>query len=174
MVYLKDFNRKKFFPYLIKKLNLKIGVEIGVLYGDFSFCLCDCLEKLYLVDCWSKFHKGNSPEEQKFKVKNKLKTYDNWEIIHLFSKDASFLFKNQTLDFVYIDGAHDYASVKNDIYFWLPKLKKEGVLAGHDYNIHSVEKALNHFGFNINVLHGDKSDSWWNFKCCLYDKHFFY
>ena len=169
----KDFNRKKFFPYLIKKLNLKIGIEIGVLYGEFSFYLCGQLEKLYLVDCWNKSHKKKSPEEQKLKVKNKLKKYKNWEIIQSFSKDASYLFNDQTFDFIYIDAAHDYNSVKNDIFFWFPKLKNEGVLAGHDYNLSSVKSALNHHKFSINVLHGDKSDSWWNFKYCLNNKHFF-
>ena len=36
-------------------------------------------------------------------------------------------------DFIYIDGAHDYDSVKQDIELALPLLKPRGILAGHDY-----------------------------------------
>lgn len=37
------------------------------------------------------------------------------------------------VDFVYIDAAHDYESVKADIAAWWPKVKPGGILAGHDY-----------------------------------------
>ena len=38
------------------------------------------------------------------------------------------------VDFVYIDGLHDYESVKEDIHDWFPKLHSGGILCGHDYN----------------------------------------
>jgi len=50
------------------------------------------------------------------------------------SVEASQSFEDGSLDFVFIDAAHDYASVKADIAAWLPKVRKGGVLAGHDYN----------------------------------------
>tara|TARA_B110000902_G_scaffold158297_1_gene181499 strand:- start:787 stop:1332 length:546 start_codon:yes stop_codon:yes gene_type:complete len=40
---------------------------------------------------------------------------------------------NEQFDFIYIDGAHDYESVRQDIQLSLPLLKKGGVIAGHDY-----------------------------------------
>lgn len=39
----------------------------------------------------------------------------------------------QYFDFVFIDAAHDYESVKADIQAWIPKVKPGCVLAGHDY-----------------------------------------
>lgn len=49
------------------------------------------------------------------------------------SLDAASQFKDESLDFVYLDAAHDYESVKADIEAWLPKLKKGGTIAGDDY-----------------------------------------
>jgi predicted O-methyltransferase YrrM len=43
------------------------------------------------------------------------------------------LFPDEHFDFVFIDAAHDYASVVADIRGWLPKVKHGGILAGHDY-----------------------------------------
>lgn len=52
----------------------------------------------------------------------------------LDSIQASKKYSDQSLDFVFIDAAHDYGSVYQDIHHWLPKVKDGGVLAGHDYS----------------------------------------
>lgn len=48
-----------------------------------------------------------------------------------------------TLDFCYIDGAHDYESVCADIKAWAPTVRRGGVLAGHDCQHEPVKKAVN-------------------------------
>ena len=50
------------------------------------------------------------------------------------SIEASTLFEDKSLDFVFIDASHTYIDVKNDILAWKPKIKKGGILAGHDYS----------------------------------------
>ena len=55
-------------------------------------------------------------------------------------------YKDNSLDFVFIDAAHDYESVKKDINAQYPKVKKGGVIAGHDYNEPwGVVQAVNEF-----------------------------
>ncbi|KAA5535421.1 class I SAM-dependent methyltransferase [Roseiconus nitratireducens] len=50
------------------------------------------------------------------------------------STDAALHYRDRSLDFVFIDAAHDYESVKRDIQAWKPKIKRDGILAGHDYH----------------------------------------
>ena len=63
------------------------------------------------------------------------------------SIEASKLYEDNSLDFVFLDAAHDYENVKNDIDAWYPKVKSGGVLAGHDYSSawHEVVHAVNTF-----------------------------
>ena len=49
------------------------------------------------------------------------------------SLEAAATYEDESLDAVYIDAAHDYESVKADIAAWGPKIKPNGILAGHDY-----------------------------------------
>jgi SAM-dependent methyltransferase len=72
--------------------------------------------------------------------------------IRMTSIDASKLYEDDSLDFVFIDASHEYEDVKADILAWLPKVKIGGILAGHDYDtFEGVNRAVNEI-FNINDL----------------------
>jgi predicted O-methyltransferase YrrM len=59
------------------------------------------------------------------------------------SIELSKTYEDDSLDFVFIDGDHSYEAVKADIQAWLPKVKSNGLLAGHDYGwCESVRKAV--------------------------------
>ncbi len=51
----------------------------------------------------------------------------------MLSVEAAKLFEDGSLDFVFIDGDHTYESASADMDAWLPKIKRGGVIAGHDY-----------------------------------------
>lgn len=70
--------------------------------------------------------------------------------VRMTSVEASKLYKNESLDFVFIDAAHDTESVKEDIAHWLPKVKPGGILAGHDYSWSGEVQEAVHVFFNKN------------------------
>lgn len=69
--------------------------------------------------------------------------------IKMTSVEASKLYQDNTLDFVFIDANHDYEYVKEDILHWLPKVKQGGILAGHDRDFDGVSKALSEIFPNL-------------------------
>jgi len=48
------------------------------------------------------------------------------------SAESASTFDDESVDFVFIDAAHDFESVSRDIRAWYPKVKPGGVIAGHD------------------------------------------
>jgi cephalosporin hydroxylase len=72
--------------------------------------------------------------------------FDN--IIHHkdYSYNISEEFEDNSIDFIYIDADHTYESVNRDLKLYLPKLKPNGWIGGHDYNKNQwpgVVKAIN-------------------------------
>jgi len=99
------------------------------------------------VDIW-KEGEGDlyySPKDIYQTFKNNMLPVENYyKDIRMDSIDASKLFADESLDFVFIDACHQYDCVKNDIIAWKPKIRKGGILAGHDYSEYwpSVKKAV--------------------------------
>ena len=54
--------------------------------------------------------------------------------LRMTSIEAAALYKDNSLDFVFIDANHNYKAVKEDILAWLPKVKLGGVIAGDEYS----------------------------------------
>lgn len=123
-----------------------VFVEVGTWTGDFTDCLlknCD-FKKIYCVDPYKHFTDDSYPDamnnlsqdqfEELFeKTKQRLSMYGSRvEFIRLPSTEASKIFEDNSIDFVYIDGNHDYKFVNQDIQSWFPKVKVNGYLCGDD------------------------------------------
>jgi predicted O-methyltransferase YrrM len=59
------------------------------------------------------------------------------------SSEALKDFEDESLDFVYIDANHDFPNFTFDIHNWLKKIKKGGIMSGHDFAYFSYRK-FNH------------------------------
>ena len=76
------------------------------------------------------------------------------------SVEAAETYLDNSLDFVFIDAAHDYDNVKQDIISWLPKVKKDGIISGHDYPHLPVRQAVNELLTKVGFI----GACWWVVK----------
>jgi hypothetical protein len=123
-----------------------VGVEIGGHLGEYSAKLLSHskLSRLYSVDTWSAefpgLPAGMNPFHSFSECADRLWKHGHRAVmLRLPSVEAADLFKDNSLDFVYIDGNHTLESVTSDIAAWWPKVRRGGVCAGHDYNVISSE-----------------------------------
>lgn len=80
---------------------------------------------------------GKNPHDITCYYLNKFNLIKDDKIINLIqktSKDASFLYEDNTIDFLYIDGDHSLKIVEQDIKTYFPKVKVGGIISGDDYN----------------------------------------
>ena len=151
------FTFPSFYSWLVSQLpNNSHGVEVGVLRGQSSAYLgveminSGRTHKLDLVD-----------------VCPVSDYYPNLEPIHSIigkcisapSVQAASEYKDKSLDWVFIDGAHEYESVKADIEAWLPKVKQGGAIAGHDFN-HEYQGIVQAVTESFEKWHVMRCDHW--------------
>ena len=77
------------------------------------------------------------------------------------SLDSVNLYENRSLDFVFIDASHEYDDVKKDILAWYPKIKKGGIIAGHDFTtFEGVRQAVDELIINKGMNYVLKNSYW--------------
>ncbi len=120
------------------ELGYKVGAEIGVRSGGYSKILCENIPglKVFCVDPYLPY-RGRRPSQEKMdtifnQAQKQLAGYDV-TFIRKTSLQATKDIPDGSLDFVYIDGLHEWDPVACDIIFWTPKIRIGGIVAGHDY-----------------------------------------
>lgn len=63
-------------------------------------------------------------------------------MVDLGSHEGAAARHPETFDMVFIDGDHEYESVRRDISQWLPKIEPGGIICGDDVNLPGVRRAL--------------------------------
>lgn len=157
------FNYQDYYDKISDK-NFSIFVEVGVWKGHSISYLTNKLKeknkidscKIYAVDLFedtvcpiittseqtkSEIKYINEIYNEYLKITN---TRDNITDIKSYSWEAAKFFEDESIDFCFIDADHSYESVKKDILSWYPKIKKGGIIAGHDYSTYhpGVIKAI--------------------------------
>lgn len=161
------------FPGLINQYNLKVGCEVGVSTGGHSYTILKntSVKKLYSIDPYSHIIEPyfNAQVFDLFFLITKARLGefgDRSQMVRECSPQAADVFKDEELDFVFIDANHTYESVKNDIAAWYKKVRSGGIIGGDDYATiwPGVPQAVNEFfeacGLPINI---DKQNPrvWW-------------
>jgi hypothetical protein len=126
---------------LFAHLGFTHGAEIGVQRGEYSEILCQANPSLHLtcVDPWTvRADYDNGRDTQAdfhhlyLETTRRLSPY-NADIIRTTSMEAVKHVRDGSLDFVYIDGHHNFQNVTNDICEWTKKVRVGGIIAGDDY-----------------------------------------
>lgn len=149
------------------------GVEVGVDQGVFAASLLEswpsCVE-LYLVDPYLPCDEMPGLRQADLLVAVTALTpkyhgrFRFWQMPSVeASRELPARVKPQ---FIYIDGAHDYDSVRMDIDCWWNRLEAGGILAGHGYHpfspdvVQAVDEFVAHHGLKLTLTHGDTMHSW--------------
>jgi len=131
-------------------------VELGAWKGRSSaFLIVEAFNKspdikVHIVDTWlgsGKYTEGIDVGVYEVFLSNLSPLNGLYTPHRMKTDDAVHLFEDGSLDGVFIDADHEYDAVRRDIENWLPKVRKGGILAGHDYHETwpGVIKAVNEF-----------------------------
>jgi hypothetical protein len=157
-------------------------VEIGVWKGkSAAFMAVELINqnkniKFDCVDTWEGSEEHRDPTEKDSYEPNLINNKD-WLYEHFLeniepvkhiinpirkaSLDAVNLYEDNSLDFIFIDAAHDYENVLKDITAWYPKIKhRTGIISGHDIAHGPVRQAVEEFFNAKNLIIQEGEDCW--------------
>ena len=122
----------------------KDAVEVGCFMGSSAEVLLSSISgHLWTIDTFASSSGGSEVERipQKAQINEvlfRLNKYKDRRTIIIGQSELQ-RFAPNSVDLVFLDGAHDYESVKRDIVQWLPVLKPGGIMCGHDYDCPSED-----------------------------------
>jgi hypothetical protein len=138
-VRIKGFNRVDL-AKLFAELGYKRGAEIGVADGRNSLTLCENIPdlELWCIDPWEPYRSnprggGKGQQHGNYDLAQERLADYNVHFMRDFSLNAAQNWDGPQLDFVYIDGNHKFDYVIIDLVAWNPMVRKDGMVAGHDY-----------------------------------------
>ncbi|MEK7530597.1 MAG: class I SAM-dependent methyltransferase [Patescibacteria group bacterium] len=140
--------------FLLRRVRLGSKVcEVGVYEGIFSQRILDIVRpsSLVLIDPWAEIPNSKQKYDQAHQearyeaARTRLArgiTGGSVEIIRDTSDNAAVVLATRAFDLIYIDGDHSYAQVSSDIANYWPLVTTGGILAGDDYRISDIARAV--------------------------------
>ena len=158
-----DFAKKHFGRKIIN------AVETGVCAGQNAELIRNNLRinKLYLIDLWDPNYNEHI-YDWLLEVFKRFENDPKTVIIREEASQASQLFHDGTIDYLYLDDCHNPDHVAKEIDLWLPKVSKGGIISGHDYvnDLGRVDAAVKakfeYFDYKPNK--GERVGDWWVVK----------
>jgi len=167
---IRKINPRPSVKYVSENLNDSLTIiEIGTYEADNALSILKNLhvKKFYCIDPYLNYEAYKDDpiiytlSNAKKKADKRLLRYmDRVERIYDKSHLCASMFKEGSIDFIYIDGNHKTEYVYSDLERYYPKLKGEGVIAGHDIEHPSVFKAVSAFCFKNNLDCQVRSPDW--------------
>ena len=118
-------------------------IEIGSYMGESThiFGSCGLFTEINCIEPFSgteNFNDKNNHTWEEVWEEYDTNTRQFKDIVKLhedYSYDEKVLskFNDDEYDFVYVDGNHSFESTRQDFELYIPKIKSNGVLGGHDY-----------------------------------------
>ena len=143
--------------------------ELGSFAGESTALFAKYGHRVHAVDLWqgslctAGIKSDESAQDIERRFDEVVKKYPNKITkIKASTHDAYREFKDNSLDGLYIDALHEREAVKKDLELWLPKIKVNGFVGGHDYNpkqFPGVVQAVNEF-FGEEYIQVFEDTSW--------------
>jgi len=143
-----------------------IGVELGINRGLTSekILTTTSTKILYMIDPWIWCYdknqglystKHNPDDDYEYVLNHFSQKFPKKHILIRKKSEEAVNDIQEKLDFIFIDGNHTYNYVMKDLELWMPKIKSEGLVVGHDWwkKFPDVERAVTDFCEKNNIFH---------------------
>lgn len=136
----------------------RYGAELGVDSGRFTLFMLAMIpqSRIIAVDLWAPQPDNKGPEtwaetkHEKHYERFKRACAEHYpgrvDIVRDWTHNAAKNVADGALDFAFIDADHSYEGCSRDIADWTPKIRKGGMICGHDYNWDGVKRAVDETG----------------------------
>lgn len=117
-------------------------IEVGSYAGESALIFAQHVARVICVDPWETYPEARGHPRAYMLSGQEVENAFDKATRHLVGKiikvkmpsvSAALFFTEQIADAVYLDGRHDLLNLMADIGAWERKVKKTGVLAGHDF-----------------------------------------
>jgi len=152
------FTRNHFAAFYQEHYKTGVGAEVGCLRGQFSKYISTIYKgKILSIDSFDEhegmsydkpFYPPSKGEEIEKICRANLKG-TRCRVIKGYSVGVAKTIPDESLDWVFLDADHRYEAVKADLEAWFPKVRKGGVMSGHDYKHFTVSLPTGDYTFGV-------------------------
>lgn len=142
-------------------------VEVGCYVGGMTAYMCDlirCSNKqinFHVVDLFQEeqWLDDGTPMYDRF-CKNTEKYTDRFQLHRKDSLTCSDDFEDNSIQFLFLDTTHSPKHIEKELDVWLPKIKKEGIIARHDYHWTGIPELIENKIGDVNVIESSLEYIW--------------